>query len=215
MAFKEYIYFLSIVLNCVNFLKNYKRSFYFSIFFILKTLIFIIVFNLIFKVMVGIAKIEFFNIEFLFFIFLVSILLYFLKRKYMCITFSGTLVYLIYKCLNYEICLRNIIFLIGILHVFEGIFIIFSSRRKLYLPLILNGFPIIFMIFYSRDFRLEMIKYSKFISGGIILIYGIIVLIISVFENNFLSLILICVLHESTLLIEKSAINNLRFLKLK
>lgn len=211
MVFREYIYVLSILLNYINFLKSYKRSFYFSIFFILKTLMFIILFNFILKVASYSLNIEILNIEFLLFIFLTSILLYFLRRKYVCITFSGTLVYLIYRVLNYEIYLKNIIFLIGVLHVFEGIFIIFSSRKKLYLPLMLGGFPVIFMIFYSRNFRFEMFKYSRFVSGGIILIYGIIVLIISAFENNFLSLILICVLHESTFLIEEFIINLLNF----
>lgn len=210
MIFKEYIYFLSVILNCINFLKGYKRSFYSSIFFIFKNLVFIILFNVMFKVLVNKFNVIFLDIKFLLFIFLSSILLYFLKRKYVCITFSGTLVYFICKILNYSICLKNIIFLIGILHLFEGIFIFFSNNKKLYLPLMLSEFPIIFMIFYSRDFKLEMIKYSRFVSGGVILIYGIIVLFISVFKNNFIHLILICILHETTLLIEKILINNLK-----
>lgn len=212
MVFRKYVYVLSIILNYINFSKGYKGSFYSSLFFVFKNIMTLIGFNFAFKIMANKFNIVFLNVEFLVFIFFMSMILYFFKRKYVCITFSGTLVYFVCSILNYSICLKDIIFLIGILHVFEGIFIFFSIKNKLYLPLTLGEFPIIFMIFYSRDSNFE---HRRFISGGAILIYGIIVLIISMFENNFLHLILICVLHECTLLVEKFIINNFGIFKLK
>ena len=119
-------------------------------------------------------------------------------------------------------------FLISSLHIFEGLFIIFSLNQvevfsmkennflkgKLYLPLILNKFPIIFMIFYNRKFYNSVFKYRKFVSGVLIFVYGIIVLFISLLKKNIVSLILIWVLHELIIFVEKFIFKKIERVKL-
>lgn len=231
MFFKIYVYSLSFILNYYNFLKNYNGSTYYSLFFIFRNVIFVVIFNIIFYFIMKIFGISFLNIEFLVLIFIISILLYFFRRKYICISFSGTLSYLICKVLNIGISLNDIMFLIASLHIFEGLFIIFSLERveiftmkkknflsgRLYLPLILNKFPIIFMIFYNRKFynsEFNVFKYRKFVSGILIFVYGIIVLFISLIGKNIVSLILIWVLHELILFIEKFIFKKIEKVKL-
>src|SRR5699024_8303325 len=129
MILKFYVYSLAFVLNYFNFSKSYNGSIYYSLFFIFRNVVFVVIFNFIFNFMMKIFRISFLNIEILVLIFIISILLYFLKRKYICISFSGTLVYLICKVLNIEISLNEIMFLISSLHIFEGLFIIFSLKQ--------------------------------------------------------------------------------------
>ena len=228
MILKFYVYSLAFILNYFNFSKSYNGSIYYSLFFIFRNVVFVVIFNFIFNFMMKIFRISFLNIEILVLIFIISILLYFLKRKYICISFSGTLVYLICKVLNIEISLNEIMFLISSLHIFEGLFIIFSLKQvevfsmkennflkgKLYLPLILNKFPIIFMIFYNRKFYNISFKYTKFVSGVLIFVYGIIVLFISLLKKNIVSLILIWVLHELIIFVEKFIFKKIERVKL-
>ena len=107
MILKFYVYSLAFVLNYFNFSKSYNGSIYYSLFFIFRNVVFVVIFNFIFNFMMKIFRISFLNIEILVLIFIISILLYFLKRKYICISFSGTLVYLICKVLNIEISLNE------------------------------------------------------------------------------------------------------------
>ena len=124
MILKFYVYSLAFVLNYFNFSKSYNGSIYYSLFFIFRNVVFVVIFNFIFNFMMKIFRISFLNIEILVLIFIISILLYFLKRKYICISFSGTLVYLICKVLNIEISLNEIMFLISSLHIFEGLLVV-------------------------------------------------------------------------------------------
>lgn len=192
-----YVYVIAFVLNYINL---YKGSSKYSLFFIFKDLITIVIFNLIFYILVSIFNIDFKDVKNIVFICLISIFLYFIKKKYICFSFSGGLFYIVCRILKIEVNLQEILFLVGSLHFIEGLFI-FSSyffnkeklKEKIYLPLVLGGIPIIFMISYGRyDYK----NYRKLVSGLVIFLYGIIILIISLFNDSYLLVFLMVLLHE-------------------
>ena len=204
-----YVYVISFILNVIKLYKSYKGSIYYSLFFILRDLLFLILFNCLFNVLVKIFNIRFINVEKIVFIFIISLLLYFVNRKYICLSFSSAVFYIVCKVLNININFKDIAFLVGSLHIFEGVFLILSFnpkkvinlKQKMYLPLTLNSIPIIFLIFYRRE-KQETI-YKKIISGVIISIYGIIILLISTIVSDLILAILIVLLHESIIFVEK------------
>ena len=57
-------------------------------------------------------------------------------------------------------------------------------------------------------------KYTKFVSGVLIFVYGIIVLFISLLKKNIVSLILIWVLHELIIFVEKFIFKKIERVKL-
>ena len=70
------------------------------------------------------------------------------------------------------------------------------------------------MIFYNRKFYNSVFKYRKFVSGVLIFVYGIIVLFISLLKKNIVSLILIWVLHELIIFVEKFIFKKIEKVKL-
>ena len=218
MILKQYVYFISFVLNFIYIFKKFNGSRCCSLFFIFKYFVFILISNTLFtifdKYFYGISL----NVLVLVLIFLVGGSISFISRKYSCIAFSGILTYLLCEFLNVEIKFMDIVFMISFLHILEGIFVLFFlndesfiySRdikvgriMKIYLPLVINGFPIIFSLFYGREYVGNNCKIQSLISSLLIIFYGIIVLIFGFLVNKYLLLILIPVFHEFIIFIEK------------
>lgn len=203
---------IALALNYINFLKNYKRGVTSSIFFIMKNVLIMILFNFVFEFLIFEFRIDGFDFKFLFCVFIVSLIFYFTNRKYSCITFGLFISYFIFKIFRIPYNLRGGIFLIGVLHIFEGIFILFFKENKVFISLPLGEIDFLFMIFYGRKFYWEMFKYGRVISGILIFNYGIIVLAITTFKNNFLSVVFICVLHEFIYFLERRIFKKLGFI---
>lgn len=215
-----YVYVIAFVLNVINLYKSYKGSNYYSLFFIFKNLVFIFLFNYLFNYLVKIFNITFVDIKKMVVIFIISILLYLKKRKYICLSFSSGLFYIICLLLNISINFKEVVFLVGVLHIFEAMFLILNFilnmklsndlNEKLYLPLILGSIPIIFMIFYGRKNKEN--EYKKIVSGVVIFLYGIIILLVSILNNDVLSLVLMISLHELILFVENFIIKKIELI---
>lgn len=211
MKYVLYVYSLSIVLNLYSYFKEIKGGKVYSPFFIFKTFMWILSFNIFFEILKKIYKVKFSDINFLLVIFIVSVILYFVNKRYICISFSYVISYFVLRFLNFYVDIKEIMFLIGTLHIFEGIFIIFqkdffniNEKRgvlKFYLPLILNKIPLIFLVFYRRSFKNKNEYYMRIISGVLIFFYGIIILLIGSFKSVY-GLILSPFLHEGILYLE-------------
>lgn len=200
-----YVYIVSFVLNIISIYRKVKGRVYDLLFLILKNILMVALLNILFSYGGSLFHVNFIELEVFLVLFLFTGVSYILKKRYGCISFGGSLAYLFLYALNSSLRFREIIFIIGMLHVCEGIFICLSFRSddsKLYLPLCLGGTPLVFVIFYRRDRRF-CLKREKFISGLFVFLYGIIVIIIYKYMNNVLSLVLICFLHEFIIVIER------------
>ncbi len=212
MKYVLYVYSLGLVLNLYSYFKEIKGSKFYSPFFIFKIFVWILSFNIFFEVLKRVYDVKFFNVNFILVIFIVSVILSFIHKKYVCISFSYVISYFILRFLNFSVSVKEIMFLIGSLHIFEGIFIIFqkdflnlSYERgvlKFYLPLVLNKIPLIFLVFYRRNFKNKNEYYVRIISGVLIFFYGIIILLIGSFKSVY-GLILSPFLHEGILFLER------------
>ncbi|BAK80633.1 hypothetical protein [Candidatus Arthromitus sp. SFB-rat-Yit] len=200
-----YVYLISFILNFINICKNNKVGIYYHLILICKNILLIIFLNLLFKDMIKSIGIYYLDEKVLILICLFSLLNYFLVGRYICISFSGVICYLFLKLIGFDVDTSFIILLIGVLHIFEGVFICLnfeSNINKLYLPIYFGGIHIIFLMFFRRSY-LNNFKYSKFISGLFVFVYGVIVMILYKFIGNVFSLIMICFLHEVMILLEK------------
>lgn len=206
-----YVYIISFVLNLINIYRKNKVGIYCHLILICKNSLLIFFFNLLFIDMIKKFDVGILDKRVIIGIFLFSLLNYFLINKYMCISFSGIICYLFLKLFRIYVCADSIILLVGVLHIFEGVFICLnfdSNNNELYLPLYFGNIPMIFFIFFRRNYR-DDFKYSKFISGMFVFVYGLIVMILYEFIRNLFSLIIICVLHEFMILLEKRVIKEI------
>ncbi len=199
------------ILNFRNFFKyRGQRS---SLFLILNRVFCISIFNIIFYYFRILFGISFSDFNLFIFIWIISLVMYFLKFRFMCITYSGFIYYILGLVFGYHIEFKITIFLIGILHLFEGMYVILNDinlflyddykfgNLDLYLPIFLDGFVFIFLIFYRRkEFYLRNFTCFKNFSGGIIFLYGLIILITCILNLNFifcsLQFIFIVIFHE-------------------
>lgn len=206
-----YVYLISFVLNLINIYWRNKVGIYCHLILICKNILLILFFNLVFMDVSNRTGFHFLDKRVLIGICLFSLLNYFLINKYICISFSGIISYLFLKLLGIQVCAGSIVLLVGMLHIFEGVFICLnfdSDNNKLYLPLYFGNIPIVFFIFFRRGY-LNDFKYSKFISGLFVFVYGLIVMILYEFIRNLFSLIIICVLHEFMIVLEKRVIKEI------
>lgn len=192
-----FVYLLALILNYRNILKFREGDV--PLFLLMREFVFILIFNIIFHYLALFFKISFLEIRTFLSLWVISLLFYFLKFKFMCITYSGFFCYILSFIFGSSISLSEILFLVGILHVFEGVYVALNSYFKingfgklnLYLPISINGFPIIFLIFYRREIRkLEMVNFKK-ISGILIIFYGCISMYLSLLRvNGFLGILI-------------------------
>lgn len=207
-----YIFILSFIMNLIYFYKNYGGSFKLSCFFIIKTLGFIILFNLIFGYFKTIFNICDLNLQFLIMIYFISLILYLFSKKYACITYGFVISYLSLLGTNNEIFIQGL-FMVSVLHIFEGIFVIFNSlfnvsnkSSKIYTPIVINGIPLIFVVFYRRSIFNNYHKLFGIFSGIVILIYGFIAISFTFMGGNVLFeiflLIILILIHENLYIID-------------
>ncbi len=188
-----YIYFISILLNVFVYVRKFKRRGMPLLFSILKGLAFIIIFNIVFLV---------FNlsisIETLVPIYVTGIIIYILRKKYICLSLTSIIAYIGFYILGTSLNISEIMFIIGFNHIFEGIFMFLSRYKEdvIYVPIY---FGCIFFLYYKRK---EL--YNRFISSSILIIYGVLVLS---FKENLLFLIVSYFIHEFIIFIEKILIN--------
>ncbi len=209
-----YICTLSFIMNLVYYFKNYKGSYKLSCFFIIKTLALIIFFNIIFSYFKIMFNIKNFNMEFLIMIYCISLILYCFSKKYGCITYSTLISYLILLDSRTDIFIQGL-FMISILHIFEGVFVIVNyifneidKSSKIYTPILIDSIPLIFVVFYRRSSFREYNKLFGICSGVVILIYGLIsISFIYIYGNvlfEIISLIILACIHKNLHLVDKS-----------
>lgn len=206
-----YVYFVSFVLNILFIYRKFKGRRGYLPFLVLKTLIFILFFNLLFEIFKRSMGFLYIDERSIFKVYIVGIVLYVLTRRYICLSLSFLISYVIFYLFGVHLSVRDIIFIIGFNHLCEGVFILFSRdmRGCMYLPLFLHSYAFIFFIFYNRGWR--EVEYRNFISGVFVFTYGIIILFsLRVgYAFDFIMVTFTYVLHEIMIFLEGKLLNKI------
>lgn len=206
-----YVYVLSVVLNIMAIYKKFKGRNCFLPFLILKILFLVFLFNILFegfKRWFGSGVIDEGS---LIFVYCVGGILYLLKKRYICLSLSFLISYIISFIFSIPINIQDIVFIIGFTHLCEGIFMLLCKevRGSMYLPLFLHEYALIFFLFYNRKER--GIKYSNVISGIFVLGYGIFILILYRKLPSFMMVIFTYVFHEIMMFLENMILNKVMY----
>lgn len=174
------VYLISLVLNYGNILKHRGRSIS-PLFSLIRDLGFILIFNVSFNFLALLFGVSFLKVNIFLVLWGLSFVIYLLKFKFICLTHTGFICFVLSLALGFEFPICEILFLIGVLHIFEGVYVILNSNSKLnlYLPLSLSGLGMIFFIHYGRNKqKIQLVGFKNF-SGALVFLYGVLVLILS------------------------------------